>query len=392
MNTIVFGAGKIARGFIGQLLYLSNANITFVDINQTLVEELNNKKAYHVYILGDSSLDSDVTNFQACSFDEHDKIYKALKVADIAFVSIGGQNLKSVGNMIGLLYNTYGIPEKTCNFITCENWKDAGMSLYEGIMESLQLENKDRFDSCIGVCESVIMRSATQPSEELAKQDPLGVWVQNYWYLPINAEHFKGELPPIKDVELMHNFGNFLTQKMYTNNTSNAVIAYNGYLLGYDILAEAANSKEIAALLDKVYIEINETLIKELNLDRKQQEAFAHKARAKYTDYTIVDRVIRHGKDPIRKLGPQDRLIAPARMALQHGIYPEIIIDTIAKALFFDEASDESARKLKHMRQEKGIPYVLETICELDEKEPLYEEVLKAIKRVEESGLVREHE
>ena len=278
-----------------------------------------------------------------------------------------------------------------CNFVTCENWKDAGTALYEGIMESLKGEDKDLFHKMIGVCESVIMRSATQPSEELAKQDPLGVWVQNYWYLPINAENFKGELPAIQDVELMHNFGNFLTQKMYTNNTSNAVSAYNGYLMGIDILAQAANDETIAQLLDKVYVEINETLIKELQLDRTQQEEFAKKARAKYCDYTIVDRVIRHGKDPLRKLGPQDRLIAPARMALSHGIYPEIIIDTIAKALFFDEESDEAAMKLKQMRQEKGISYVLKTVCELQEEEPLYQEVMQAVQKLIERGMVKDH-
>lgn len=190
----------------------------------------------------------------------------------------------------------------------------------------------------------------------------------------------------------MENFGNFLTQKMYTNNTSNAVIAYNGYLLGYDILAQAANSPEIAKLLDEAYVEINETLIKELDLDRTQQEEFAKKARAKYTDWTIVDRIIRHGKDPLRKLGPQDRLIAPARMALHQGIYPKIIIDTIAKALFFDEPSDEAAMKLKDMRRNKGIPYVLTTVCGLDPKEPLYTEVLQAVERIRKEGLVKDHE
>ena len=66
MKAIVFGAGKIARGFIGQLLYLSKADITFVDIDQQLVDRLNKDQKYHVYILGDSSLDSDVTGFQAC--------------------------------------------------------------------------------------------------------------------------------------------------------------------------------------------------------------------------------------------------------------------------------------------------------------------------------------
>ena len=70
MKAIVFGAGKIARGFIGQLLYLSKADITFVDIDQQLVDRLNKDQKYHVYILGDSSLDSDVTGFQAVQLED----------------------------------------------------------------------------------------------------------------------------------------------------------------------------------------------------------------------------------------------------------------------------------------------------------------------------------
>ena len=31
-KAMIFGAGKIARGFLGQLLFLSNFEITFVDV------------------------------------------------------------------------------------------------------------------------------------------------------------------------------------------------------------------------------------------------------------------------------------------------------------------------------------------------------------------------
>ena len=392
MKAIVFGAGKIARGFIGQLLYLSKADITFVDIDQQLVDRLNKDQKHHVYILGDSSLDSDVTGFQAVQLEDEKRIGAALVEADIAFVSVGGANLKSLGEKIGRIYKENGIPKKPFNFVTCENWRHAGAFLYEGITAEMEEQEKTMFDQFVGVNEAVIMRSATQPSDELAMQDATGVWVQNYWYLPISAEHFKGELPPIQDAELMQNFGDFLTQKMYTNNTSNAVIAYHGYLAGYELLAEAANSPEVSALLDEVYEEINQTLVTELHVDPQQQKAFAEKARAKYTDWTIVDRVIRHGKDPLRKLGAQDRLIAPARMALNHGVYPRVIIETIAKALFLDEESDASARKLKAMRREHGIPYVLQTVCELNEQEPLYREVLKAVDRICKEGQVKGHE
>ena len=43
MKALVFGAGKIARGFVGQLLELSGWETTFVDINRDLVQALNEK-------------------------------------------------------------------------------------------------------------------------------------------------------------------------------------------------------------------------------------------------------------------------------------------------------------------------------------------------------------
>ena len=53
---------------------------------------------------------------------------------------------------------------------------------------------------------------------------------------------------------------------------------------------------------------------------------------------------------------------------------------------------DESAVKLTQMRKEKGIEYVLQTICELSPEEPLYAEVLKSVDKIKAEGLVKGHE
>lgn len=391
-KSILFGAGKIARGFLGQLLYLSDFEITFVDVYEPIVSVLNEKKTYHVHVLGDESLDSDVTHIKAYLFDEKESIYHTFYESDIAFVSVGGNHLTDAAKSLADIFNRFGIQKKIKNIIVCENWRDAANTFKTAMLKFLNEENKNLFEEFIGVSEAVLMRTATQPDEELAKLYPQDVWVQNFWYLPIDGSRIKEAIPKIQCVELLDEFGNFLTQKMYTNNTSNAVIAYSGYLLGYEILAEAANSLEISALLDDAYKEINQILVAELGVDEKQQMEFSQKARAKYCDWTIVDKVIRHGKDPIRKLGPQDRLIAPCRMALKHGIYPKTLIDTIAKALYFDEPSDAEAVKLKMLRQQKGVEYVLQTVCGLDKNERLYHEVLKSVEQIKEQGLVKGHE
>ena len=71
-KAMIFGAGKIARGFLGQLLFLSNFEITFVDVYQPIVDILNSKKKYHVHVLGDETLDSVVENIFA--YISHNRI------------------------------------------------------------------------------------------------------------------------------------------------------------------------------------------------------------------------------------------------------------------------------------------------------------------------------
>ena len=42
MLAVHFGAGNIGRGFIGQLLYESGYEICFLDVNQTVIDDINN--------------------------------------------------------------------------------------------------------------------------------------------------------------------------------------------------------------------------------------------------------------------------------------------------------------------------------------------------------------
>ena len=51
-KAIIFGAGKIARGFVAQLLYNSGYEIVFIDVDKQLIDLLKRQKAYTVHILG----------------------------------------------------------------------------------------------------------------------------------------------------------------------------------------------------------------------------------------------------------------------------------------------------------------------------------------------------
>ena len=96
MSCVIFGAGKIARGFVGHLLYLSNIDFTFVEKVDSLVDLINERKEYTVNILGDSSKNCVVKNAKALSFSQEEEISKAIAEADCIFNAVGGKNLDAI--------------------------------------------------------------------------------------------------------------------------------------------------------------------------------------------------------------------------------------------------------------------------------------------------------
>ena len=51
-QAIHFGGGNIGRGFIGELLVRSGYEVTFVDVAEALVDEINARRSYDIEVVG----------------------------------------------------------------------------------------------------------------------------------------------------------------------------------------------------------------------------------------------------------------------------------------------------------------------------------------------------
>ena len=90
MSCVIFGAGKIARGFIGQLLYMSGIEFSFVEKADALVDLLNERGSYTVNVLGAPEKNSVVTGYKAYKFSDEEKIAEEIAKADCVFDAVGG--------------------------------------------------------------------------------------------------------------------------------------------------------------------------------------------------------------------------------------------------------------------------------------------------------------
>ena len=395
MKTVIFGCGKIARGFIAQLLYRSGFHITFVEIDDSLVKRLNKRWRYYVNVMGHAENSEWIRNYTCVSLLDTAGIAEVLKDADIAFTSVGGKNLSSLARKIAEAYQIVvdSKQEHTFTIVTCENWKDPARQLYSEILSLLPEQRyKQSFEDNIGVTEAVIMRSGVEATKEVLDIDENAVSVTNYWELPIDKSRMKGELVSFTGVEYRDNFAGFLQQKVFTFNTTNATISYLGRLRKIEVLSEAANDPQIVELVRDVHSEINAGISKEMHIPLKEQVAFSQKALKKYQDKSVVDFTERHARDPIRKIGPNDRIVGTLRLIERQNIPCTALATTLAAALFYPDTNpdDPSSTQLKQLREKEGIDYILKNICKIDPDEELAKIVKQRISWLEKLGWLHE--
>ncbi len=391
MSCVIFGAGKIARGFVGHLLYLSNIDFVFVEKVDSLCDLINERKQYTVNILGDSSKNTVVKNAKALKFSQTDEISKAIAEADCVFNSVGGKNL---GEIIPFL--TKGIElrskvnPKPINFITCENWTKPADILKDGISELISEDCRDFFNEKVGITEAVIMRSAIESTPELLREDPLIVNAQNFWEFPFDASRTKAPMPEgMICLKPIYEFTGFLERKFYTYNAANGTTSFVGALLGHKYIADAAYDERIIKLLDGVYKETATALSKKHNFPFDEQWAFTRTSLNKLQDRNIVDYTERNARDPIRKLGPNDRLVGSARLCLEYDVIPHNLAIAIAAAIHYEEPSDEFAVALKEMRETQGVDAVLENVCKIEKDGTLGKLVKEKIELIREMGWLK---
>ncbi len=384
-QAVVFGAGKIARGFIAHLLTLSGYQITFVEKNPALVELLRKRSRYDVEIMGAPGKNITIQGFKVYQTDDVEAIAEAVAHASVVFVSIGGPNLPQIAPLLaaGLAKRTEGV-----NIILGENYFQPAQWLRALILEQLSPDKQQWFARKVGIVETMILRSTIEPTEEMKLRDPLSLKAQNMWEMPADRSAFVGEIPPVQGLEPRDDFQAGLIRKLFTYNSINAVIAYSGARKGYTLLSDAANDPELESLARAAYQESDSALCRRYGFDQEEQRQFAEAAIAKYQKREIVDPIERNARDPLRKLSRNDRLVGPACLAIESGTQPIALSRGIAAALLYDNALDPSSVSLQEIIRKDGVRSALIEVCGIESTSELANLIVRSYQELSDAAFV----
>ncbi len=362
---IMYGAGNIGRGFIGQLFSNSGYSVGFIDINKEVIARLNADKEYPVDVVSGDIVDEQIVkNAYGIDGTDNELVANEIASADIMATAIGVNVLKFIAKPIALgLKKRFESNAKPFNIIICENLIGADEFL-KGLIKAQIPEHAERIDKEIGFVEASIGRMVPVVTEDKKQGNPLRVYVEPYNILPVDKGAFKGEIPDIKNLYPFEPFNLFIQRKLFLHNMSHATCAYLGFLRDYAYIYEAVADFDIKFVAYKALTQSALAVAKENGVEIDGLLAHAENLLYRFTNKALGDTVERVGKDTMRKLSSNDRLIGAINLAEKHDLPCTYLCIGVAAGMLFNPNADERSVELYNYAKEKGAKATLEKYSE----------------------------
>ena len=373
---IMYGAGNIGRGFIGQTFSAAGYKVGFIDINMEVINALNENGEYPVNIVSsDENKELLVKNVYGIDGKDIEKVSDEIAGCDMMATAIGVNVLKFIAKPIAKgIEKRAGSSGKPLNIIICENLIGADEYL-KGLILAEIPELKEYVEEKVGFIEASIGRMVPVMTEEKKAGNPLRVYVEPYNILPVDKAAFKCEIPT--DVENLYPFSPFslfIERKLFMHNMSHALCAYLGYLRGYEFIYQAVGDYDIRYVAFCALVRSAKAVAKENGVEINGLLDHAENLLYRFTNTALADTAYRVGKDTKRKLGANDRLIGALKLCEKHKIDASYICIGIAAGLLFSPQADESSKEVSDYAKENGVKAALDKysdysgkyVCEIE--------------------------
>jgi mannitol-1-phosphate 5-dehydrogenase len=317
MKVVILGAGQTGRGLLARLAQLSGAEITLIDRDGALIDALNRRGRYRVVFFGGRRAPRSMEGFRALRADDS-RAATRIAEADVLLTAVRPDNLESLVPLLGAARRVRGAGALQ-PLVACENGIAPAAVLEARLAGAYRFSNGCVLCTC--VADGLDVRS--QPVDELP-----------YDILPLDRPLPLAGFVPEADYALI------IRRKIYTYNCLSACIAYLGALKGCEVYARAAVDPDIDGKARALLRVLDRAICLEYGVSPEAQREFSQRALEKFQNPEIEDSIARNARDAVRKLGPEERLVAPMRLAARHGLDTGIFREMIAAAIAYDMAHE----------------------------------------------------
>lgn len=373
-KAIQFGAGNIGRGFIGAVLSEAGYHVVFADVNELVVNKINEDGKYTVAIMDTECTEQVITNISAVD-SRSPELAKEIAQAQVVTTAVGLGILPRIAGALAA-----GIAERQAqgitdylNVIACENGLRASSQLKEHVYSHLSDEQKAYADEYVAFPDCSVDRIVPP----IKSENPIDVVVEKFYEWNVERASIKGELK-MEGMNLADNLIAYIERKLFTLNTGHAITAYLGNLKGLKTIADSIADEEIYTIVKAAMQESGEGLVAKYGFDHDAHFAYIDKIIGRFRNPHLQDDVTRVGREPLRKLSANDRLIKPTMTAIEHGFATPNLVLGIGAALHYNNPEDPQSVQLQQAIAEVGVAKAFEQFSGVSADSELAAQVLAA--------------
>ncbi|MBC7725027.1 MAG: mannitol-1-phosphate 5-dehydrogenase [Burkholderiaceae bacterium] len=347
MKAVHFGAGNIGRGFVGLILHNAGYEVVFADVDAAVIDELAASDSYRVVEAGAQSTTWTVDNYTALdSRSDEAAVIAQISTADVVTTAVGAGILRFVAPLIAaaMLARAASLPPLTV--MACENALGATDILAAEIRMDLGGHGEDWIAARAVFANTAVDRIVPQHGDRVG----LDVLVEDFFEWAIEKRGFEKAgvpVPPITGAHFVDDLAPYIERKLFTVNTGHATVAYHGFLLGVPSLFEAVSDAAVLGEVRAVLGETSALLIERHGFDPADHLAYVDRTLERFANPALPDTPARVGRQPLRKLGRNERFVSPAVGLAALGTHPAAIVRAMGAALRFDLPEDPESAELQ---------------------------------------------
>lgn len=383
MKAVHFGAGNIGRGFIGDLLHDSGYEITLVDVNQELVDQINETHSYDLYLINENYRKKVIDKVNALSPVTSEKeVIQAIVDADIITTSVWADNLPKIAPVLakGLKARLEAGKEKV-NILACENAMFNTDILKNAMAECSVDISMDQLEKIGCYPNTAVDRMVFDAVRDGKKAVEIG---RDFELAIEKNKLLDSSSQPIKGGEYEDNLQKYLERKLYIINCGHAWAGYIGHLYGFDIIQDVFAREDMVKEVRKTMTESAGLLEKKYGFTKESLENYIDFALNRFMTPGITDTINRISRSPIRKLAPEDRLTGPCTQCEEKGLENANLLKGIAAAFLFYNPEDPQCEELREYIEKNGIENAIVNFTGIEKGSRMYQEILRNYKEYQE--------
>lgn len=344
----VFGAGNIGRGLLGWLFGRAGWEVIFVDVFPQLVDQINLAGQYRVIEVGPEGRSSRLIEGVRAVNGMADEAISATASAEVVCTAVGAGILHRVAPTVAAALSRND--SRIRNVLACENADPNSARLLEHVQGVMGASPKG-----VGFPETLVDRMVPGSTG-----NSLDVEVEARFDFKVARESWIGGNPEVQGVELVGDLGLYRKRKLWLVNGLHAAGAFLGWHAGHETIAQAVSDPSIRGRLEEIVITMAAVLSSQLeDWTEKELVEYGRYNLQRFRSTALVDPIRRVARNPLRKLGPTERLVSPAREAVRQGFASDALCDAIVAGLSIDDDRVEGMGELRDALASGGWRSVL---------------------------------